>query len=552
MRATRQDDRLFYENLLQEGSELLQPHQVKQLWKVVRRSLPKYRQRRMQLHPSKVVGLEDDWLPHLADLEIGKRTSPDELIANFYDRRSPGSVVPTNGTGDLGQLPTLLELEEALRATKPGRSTGLDPFESEFYRQNASALARLHYPLVLKMWAWQTEPLPWKGGLVHMIPKKNVPTQASHYRGIALLKAVPKRIHAMLRTRVIRSIKDVRPEGQIGGFPAQQCPFGSQALRIFNQVAASRHVTSCVLFVDLKQAFHRLVRETVLGVADSRAFLFVQEELAKTGLEVSGLQSWDQTAGILTSLGASPLLVAILQDIHCETWTSPNGSDILHTNRGTRPGSPLADVIFHVVMIRIVAQIDIWLQEQPILQDALKTLGLNMQSVVWSDDLAIPLCTAQAQDLLPLLVSLLQYVYHVFEQFGFELNLDPGKTSAVVAFRGTGAPALRKAHLLTATPFIECEVAAGTSVKLHLLSSYKHFWAPFLPPTDSLTLKYANELGNLKRHFNSWPSLCYVTDACHCPFVCACLRPLCRARWTLVWDHGGRLRTDICSNSRGP
>ena len=516
LRAVRQDDRRFYESLLEGEDDLAQPHQTKQLWKFVRRALPKFRQRRMQVHPSKLVNLEDEWIPHLAELEHGKITSPDELIANLKSRRTPGAQNPVVTERSIHHLPTLLEFEEALRETKAGRSTGLDPFESGFYKQHAAVLARLHYPLLLKMWSWQTEPLPWKGGLVHMIPKKPGPTQASHYRGIALLKAIPKRVHAMLRSRIIRAISDARPEGQIGGFPAQQCPFGSQALRIFNRVAAEHHITSCVLFVDLRQAFHRLVRETVLGVPDAQAFQYVQQELAKTGIDVSSLREWEHSRGILHSLGAPPELIAMLQDVHCETWTSHNGIDLLHTQRGTRPGSPLADVIFHIVMIRIVSQIDAWLIEEPLIQRALQVLGLSMQSVVWSDDLAVPVCTVQACDLIPLLQRLTTFVHHLFEQFGFELNMDKGKTSAVVAFRGNGAPALRREYLLGQNPHIVCDVANGERLQLHLVHSYKHLGAIYAA-NGQLDLEVRMRLGQAKAAFQQLarPLLCNRRQPLH-------------------------------------
>ena len=60
----------------------------------------------------------------------------------------------------------------------------------------------------------------------------------------------------------------------------------------------------------------------------------------------------------------------------------------------------------------------------------------------------------------------------IFARHGFTVNLKPGKTSAVLAFRGSGAPALRKKFLLEDK---SCDLAVGQqTLKLPLLCSYVH------------------------------------------------------------------------------
>ena len=134
---------------------------------------------------------------------------------------------------------------------------------------------------------------------------------------------------------------------------------------------------------------------------------------------------------------------------------------MLHTKRGTRPGSPIADVIFHVVMVEIVHQVDQWVLDQPLLQDAFGCLGLDMRSIVWSDDLAIPLATKAASDLVPLVRKLMVFLYDLFGSYGFALNMDAGKTSAVLTFRGPQAPELRKSFQLQTDTTIECPRDGG-------------------------------------------------------------------------------------------
>ena len=63
-----------------------------------------------------------------------------------------------------------------------------------------------------------------------------------------------------------------RPQGQMGGFPFMQAPFGSQALRALGRIMDAHNISSAVAFIDLANAFHRLVGELVSGVQVSDEF----------------------------------------------------------------------------------------------------------------------------------------------------------------------------------------------------------------------------------------------------------------------------------------
>lgn len=119
---------------------------------------------------------------------------------------------------------------------------------------------------------------------------------------------------------------------------------------------------------------------------------------------------------------------------------------ITRTRRGTRPGSPLADVIFHVAMLDITIELNEWVANQESFQHILRMLGIHVEAIVWSDDLAIPWLTTQAIDLPAAIERLMQQIHKVFQRRGFDLNMQKGKTTAVVAFRGPGAPALRRQY----------------------------------------------------------------------------------------------------------
>lgn len=199
--------------------------------------------------------------------------------------------------------------------------------------------------------------------------------------------------------------------------------------------------------MDLANAFHRLVRELVTGLVIPDDAAAVVANLQHHGRSTAGLCRWMELPGLLERLKAPPLLIKIMQDIHCFTWYQLEVSDgPTVTKRGTRPGSPLADCVFHVLMLDIIVELNEWIRQQTEYVELLGELEIQMDTVVWSDDLAIPWCTRQASEIIPALLHLLRKVYTCFDRRGFQLNLAKQKTSAVVSFRGPGSKSLRETY----------------------------------------------------------------------------------------------------------
>ena len=261
VRAVRADDVAFYASLTKEGSEHLGPSETRKFWKIVQRSLPKHRQRRMQPPPLQIESFEDKWTQHFEEIEAGSAAT----LASLQDQcnaRHANNAVATAPVA-LHELPTLLQVENAIRATKNGRATGLDPFTSDFYHGHAGQIAKLYYPLLLKIFQLHMEPACWKGGVMAVLPKTGDPQKVSHFRGIMLLHTMAKCVHTLLRKQLVPILDHNKPPGQMGGFPHQEVMFSSQYIRMFGRVASSHGFSSGVLFLDLQQAFHRLVRESV-------------------------------------------------------------------------------------------------------------------------------------------------------------------------------------------------------------------------------------------------------------------------------------------------
>ncbi len=379
--AIRKDDRDFYSQLAKEGADVFDHNSSKRFWTVVRRSLPKFRQRRMAPAPLRMEGLEEQWDEYFQDLEVGRKTSATELITDCHRHQLRQWDRPTQIL--LEDLPSLQEVENEFRATTAYRSTGFDPVPSGLFHVCAASMARAHYDVILKQFLWQAEPVQNKGGPLIVIPKRPHATEVGHYRGIMLLPSAAKRVHAILRKRAMNLLSPLRPQGQLGGFPKQQVGFGSQPLRVYGRIMDCKGLTSGVLFVDLANAFHRLVRELVTGLTVPEDAADVIANLHQHGHATEGLCRWLELPGILTRIHAPPLLVRMLQDIHSHTWfqLAVSGHPTI-TKRGTRPGSPLADCIFHVLMLDVIVELNTWIQDQDQYQCILKELDITFDTVV--------------------------------------------------------------------------------------------------------------------------------------------------------------------------
>lgn len=482
--AIRRDDCAFFSNLAQEGADVYDQGSSKQFWNVIRRSLPKFRQRRLCLAPMKIEGLEDQWESYFQDLEVGQpMTKPGLVSACFQHQRDqhPDRISRIS----LDELPSLSEVEHEFRATSAYRSTGFDPIPSGLFRACAPGMAKAHFDVVLKHFLWQTEPIQSKGGPLIVIPKRPHASEVSQFRGIMLLPTLAKRVHALLRRRIMSLLGPVKPLGQLGGFARQQVGFGSQPLRVLGRLLDCRGLTSGVLFVDLANAFHRLVRELVTGMVVPQDAAEVVANLHAHGRSTDGLCRWLELPGLLTRLKAPPLLVKMMQDIHCYTWyqLAVSGGPTV-TKRGTRPGSPLADCVFHVLMLDIVTELNEWISQQEEYTSILAELDIQIDSVVWSDDLAIPWCTRTSADIIPAMKTLLQKVYTCFNRRGFQLNLAKQKTSAVISFRGPGSKECRELYFLRPHEGETCYFDDASEGLLHIVPKYKHLGTHFTEKHD--------------------------------------------------------------------
>ena len=134
-----------------------------------------------------------------------------------------------------------------------------------------------------------------------------------------------------------------------------------------------------------------------------------------------------------------------LRDLHQHTWFSlyaeeDNDMKIAtwtHTRRGTRPGSPLADIAFSMMMAELLKELNEMLLDSDEFVAGATGLGTFVPPIAWMQQ---PIQAAWPHS---------SSTHGAFKRRGLSLNLNPGKTELLMCFRGEGAVARRKALLLT-------------------------------------------------------------------------------------------------------
>ena len=479
----KQDDIAYYTGLAKRAGKVETEDGMHGLWKELRATLPKWKTRRTQQRHD----IDDALCNHFSSLEAGTTVSFRELYQKCVDYQNQ-SLDSAPQCLYLSDLPSLFEIEQVCRRTTPTRAPGPDLITPEVCRYGVAGIAPHVHNMIWKICCEQAEPIWFKGGYVHPIYKqKGAFDDPTAYRGVVLLDVYGKKFHAWLRRRLVPVLQSRKTAGQLGGLPCEQTLTGSHLLRVHGQVARSLRLSSAVVFVDVKAAFHHMLRELIFLQGDP-AF-DPNQVLDSNHFKLQELQ-----ALILQRCQEHPddfpsSIRKLADDVHRHTWFTQRGaalqpSEVVYTLRGTRPGSPVADVGFNLLMSDILQDLQQRIDTDEIIMAHTAEFPVQIPPITWVDDLAIPLSATHPSMLTQVLQVVLQHVHEVFYSRGLQINYDKGKTEVVVMFRGEAADEARRCFFSS-----ERETYIVASTTTHVLSvravpSYKHLGIRYQMDSD--------------------------------------------------------------------
>ena len=437
----------------------------------------------------------ETWRAHFGGLEGGQPTTFQKLA----DRAHAGEFCPEHVNvaphpSSIAEVASQATLQLMLRASKVGKAAGLDNMPPELCHFFATDLAPVLYPIFLKI-AWRgQEPAGWKGGsTVHFHKRRGKFDDCSSYRAVLLLSTWAKACHKCLRTPLKIHFEGHAPALQLGGKTGGSVVFGAHLVRSVIRRATSQGQASFVIFADIASAFYSVVTHLVAGHHEGfsdQDFSRLTHKLNITTGELEALRGHLQAPDALTSAGATPWLRSVTERMSQNNWFLLKDDDTpVESMRGTRPGSSFADLVFALLVPKILALRDSLRgtgtrSEAPVYRwDGERTLApctdgedIPVQDVIWADDLAVPRICRAVRDIRAAVAVETSALTDACGEHGLTLAYGQHKTAGLVTVRGSGSRSV-KAELFGKRQG-KGQVCAlrehAHKVQLPLVSGYKH------------------------------------------------------------------------------
>ena len=427
------------------------------------------------------------WQAHCAKLEAGVPTTTHRLLQRI--RKGSFGRALQFPQRDLHEAPTLLELERSFRRIKRAKAPGHDGLRSDLCSLAPTQMATLYYPILAKMVFQLNEPLQSKGGVMIAAFKGGKHDQIDNFRGLLLSshtgKALRRTIRQQLQVHYARTAPQLHVSIKTGGSVSQ----ASHALRAYQSIARQKGWSTGVLFLDVKSAYYRVVRQLAATLSNS------DEDICRVlqyfDLDPSHLEALLQELHQSSECTASevpPQLENLLAELLSGTWfMTESKQELCESLAGSRPGDGLADIVFGFVfkrvMGRVVEQASHIFDWQPF--EPVGDFNLAQEppgelqcppfiEVVWADDLAFSAINEDAERLIGIMATCTSLIFTQVLQHGMIPNLKPGKTEMLLSLRGKGSRAAKQRLFNTTTPCINLEAAPDGFQQVRLTACYRH------------------------------------------------------------------------------
>ena len=167
---------------------------------------------------------------------------------------------------DVREVPSLVDLENAYRRVAVGKAIGEDGVPPELCHYKAVDMARLTYTMMLKVLLFGQEAAEHKGGRLAIAWKHRGDVRdCSTHRSLLVSSHVGKTLHRALRQKHNALYTRYMQAQQLGGRPKMPVGIPLHATRAFLRWQARLGRPTALIFLDLTEAFYRIVRPLALG-----------------------------------------------------------------------------------------------------------------------------------------------------------------------------------------------------------------------------------------------------------------------------------------------
>eukprot|EP00439_Symbiodinium_sp_Y106_P061031 s955_g9.t1 len=275
---------------------------------------------------------DEIWLGHFGEQEYGKTLR----VEHFLSQKDDGCPGASAIQWDIGPLPTVHGIMDALRQTPTGKAMGLDGIPSEALLADPASMATALHPLFAKAMLQMRQPMQWRGGILYAAYKNKGPANLPEsYRSLCVSSSVGKTYHKLLRAAAQPQLQNTPHGLHLGSKRQAPITYAALYLQSHFRRCHGRQCSVGALFLDLKAAYYGVVRETDLQH---------MMELVTDG-------------GLLAEAEVHPMIVGAVKDMHFRTWFVSQYADgrfLASTTAGRRPAKSWADAIFAYLFSRIL------------------------------------------------------------------------------------------------------------------------------------------------------------------------------------------------------
>ena len=191
------------------------------------------------------------WQSQFAQVENANKVQMQEML----QRSVPSLEMLT--VSDLQELPTLYQVEGALRTMRDTKAPGLDAIGAELLQIDSVKSSQRVFAIILKS-ATRRQTIPdFTGGwLIPLHKGRGSKSAMSNYRGIMLEPVTARIASRSWRPRLERALADTAAPMQRGGRKGLSTESLHLQTRLWQSTARARHLALSLIFVDIRAAFH--------------------------------------------------------------------------------------------------------------------------------------------------------------------------------------------------------------------------------------------------------------------------------------------------------
>ena len=391
------------------------------------------------------------WKRHFGEMEGGTPTTFEDLLSRQPSSRQYPDV-------DIADLPTLCEVEQALRATKCGKGMGHDQIPGDVLHVAASEVAYLVWPLFMKQSVTRCESLQFKGGrLVTAYKRRGDPGLCANHRALLVSNSLGKSFHSIYRKRVLPYLNSSASQLQFTAQAKPSIAIAAHMVRLYQSWCHRHKRSSFYLFVDIREAFYRVLRQHAIDATfqDDHVLLFLRR-MGINDMHLEDVAKLMEGTNALEDTGCPNHLRGMISEFHRDTFFVLDGDgQPIRTERGTRPGDGFADILWSLVFTRWLKDLESILHCEGIFRthhwNGCVGLGtsdgerqVEQAIIAWADDVVIMADTSDPTKITPMVKKTTEIVVDKLLRHGMTPNLSTGKTEVVLDVRGPASVKVRR------------------------------------------------------------------------------------------------------------